>query len=352
MTLRHLLVIRTDRMGDMILTSPLFTAIKQAYPDCRLTVLASAAGAPIARAHSAVDAVEIDPIPAKGSSWRGTLSLARRLRALQCDAAVVVFSKHRLAVAAWWARIPVRIGPGQRGYSFLYTHPVRQDHRTPPIRHETSYCLDLLRPLGIDPDPAARPTWQVSGSDMATIEKLLASQGITPAQAVATIHPGHGGSSFNWTAQQYAELADCLTRECGLAIAITGSADEVQLAADVCAAMSKPAISLAGQLSVAQLAALLARSALYVGSSTGPTHLAAAVGTPVVALYSPLAESRPERWRPQVDACEVLIPPVGQVCARCLGARCPYFPCMEWISVRAAADAAQRLLRRRPVTAS
>jgi heptosyltransferase-3 len=344
--IRHLLVVRTDRLGDMIVTTPLFSAIKAALPTCRLTVLASAAGAPAARAHPAVDAVEVDPFEAKGSGWRGTLPLARRLRRLRCDAAVVVHSKHRLALAVWLAGIPIRVGPGQRGYSLLYNRPVVQDHRTPPIRHETAHCMDLLRPLGFAPGAASRPAWTVAPADALAVARLLAERGVGAERAIVTIHPGHGGSALNWTPQRYAELADCLASERAVVIAVTGTASEAELVGRVCAAMHTPALDLAGQLSLTQLAALIARSVLYVGSSTGPSHLAAAVGTPVVAVYCPLAECVPERWRPQSDTCTVLVPPVGQVCPTCLGPRCPFYPCMELIAPRTAADAARALLDR------
>lgn len=345
---RHILVVRTDRMGDMIVTTPLFAAIKAAFPACRLTVLASAAGAAVAREHPAVDAVEVDPIEAKGSGWRGTLALARRLRRLRCDVAVLVHAKHRLAVALWLARIPLRIGPGQRGYSFLFNRPVYQEHRRPPIRHETAYCMDLLRPLGIEPDPAARPLWRVGSAAAAAVEHLLGVHGLTPERELVTVHPGSGGSALNWTPERYAALADALATQRGCAIAVTGSAAERALVQRVCAAiMHTPAINLAGELSVAQLAALLARSALWIGSSTGPSHLAAAVGTPIVALYCPLGECLPDRWRPQGEHCTVLVPPVNQVCPTCLGPRCPYFPCMDLITPDAVVEAAGALLRDR-----
>ncbi len=343
-TYRHILVVRTDRLGDMVVTTPLFSAIKQALPDCRLTVLASAVGAPAARAHPAVDAVEIDPVEAKNSKWSGTLALARRIRALRCDAAVVVLAKHRLAAALWLARVPVRIGPGQRGYSFLFNHPVIQEHRRPPIRHETAYSLDLLRPLGIAPDYTTRPVWRVAPEDAAAVERTLAAHGLGAAPALATLHPGHGGSSLNWTPERYAELADCLATERNMSIVITGAAADAAVVARVCAAMRTPALNLAGQLTLTQLAALFARSALYVGSSTGPTHVAAAVGTPVVALYCPLEQSLPDRWRPQAEQCTVLLPPVNQVCPKCLGAQCQFYPCMELIPARQAADAAAALI--------
>src|SRR5262249_2165530 len=122
---------------------------------------------------------------------------------------------------------------------------------------------------------------------------------------------------------------------------------EAEVVERVCAAMRAPALNLTGQLSIPELAALIARSILYVGSSTGPSHLAAAVGTPVVALYCPLAECVPERWRPLGDTGQVLVPPVGQVCPTCLGANCRFFPCMEMIAPRTVADAAEQLLRPR-----
>ena len=189
-----------------------------------------------------------------------------------------------------------------------------------------------------------RPLWQVAAEDAAAVEHLLAAHGLGAAPALATVHPGHGGSSLNWTPERYAELADCLATERGMAIVVTGAAADAAVVARVCAAMRAPALNLAGQLSVPQLAALVARSALYVGSSTGPTHVAAAVGTPVVAVYCPLEHSLPDRWRPQAEQCTVLLPPVDQVCPTCLGPRCQFYPCMELLPARHAADAAAALL--------
>ena len=133
---------------------------------------------------------------------------------------------------------------------------------------------------------------------------------------------------MNWSAEQYAELGRRLVRK-GLRVVITGSAAEVPLTAAVATAIGPGAIDLGGQLKLPQLAALLRRGLLYVGSATGPTHLAAAVGAPVLALYSPLHSSAPDRWRPLGTRVTVLQPAVDLVCPKCLGLRCQYYHCMQ-----------------------
>ncbi|MCK6556382.1 glycosyltransferase family 9 protein [Candidatus Binatia bacterium] len=325
--LRHVLLLRTDHLGDMLLTLPMVDVVKAAWPQCRVTVLASKANVEAARHHARVDRVEIDPHEAKGSRLRGLGPLVRQLRVLRCDAAVVVHPTPRLALAVWLAGIPVRVGTAFRAYSFLFNRRVREHRRRPPWKHESQYNVNLLAPLGIGPVKVRPFEWQVTAEDATAVEALLRETGLAGA-AFAVLHPGSAGSNLNWSSTQYGELGRRLAAD-GWRLAVTGGASEKALTAAVAAAIGAAAVDLGGRLTVVQLAALLRRSRLYVGSSTGPTHLAAAVGTPTVALYSPLRSAAPVRWRPLGDRVEVLTPAVDLLCPKCLGAKCPYYHCME-----------------------
>lgn len=331
MLLKHILLLRTDHLGDMLLTLPMATAIKTALPSCRVSVLASAANAAAAQHHPHVDHVEIDPQEAKGSSLRGGSELARRLRALQCDAAVVVHATPRLAVATYLARVPIRVGTAYRAYSLLFNRRVRQ-HRRASSQHEAVLNVELLRALGIGAIGAGaadlpRALWHVEAQDRDSVAALLRRRGIA-AQRFVVLHPGSAGSSMNWAPRQYAELG-CALAGTGVRVVVSGGPTETALTQEVAAAIGARAIDLGGCLTIAQLAALLEQATAYVGSSTGPTHLAAAVGTPVIGLYPPLRSTLPRRWRPLGDDVVIFQPEVGQVCAKCLRERCPFFHCME-----------------------
>jgi len=339
----HLLLVRTDHLGDMLLTLPMVDAVKTAFPGCRVTVLASPVNAEAARHHAGVDHVEVDPLEAKGSGLRGVGPLARQVRALGCDAAVVVHPTPRLALAVWLGRVPVRVGTAYRAYSVLFNRRVREHRRRPPWKHESQYNVNLLEPLGVGPVEARPFRWRVSAEEAQAVDAVLREQRVGDGR-FAVLHPGSAGSNLNWAPAQYGELGRRLAAD-GLRVTVTGGPSETGLTAAVCAASGAGAIDLGGRLSLSHLAALLQRSVLYVGSSTGPTHLAAAVGTPIVALYSPLRSAAPVRWRPLGERVEVLTPAVDLVCPKCLGAACPYYHCMErHLAVDAAIAAAQRLL--------
>jgi heptosyltransferase-3 len=322
----HVLIVRTDHLGDMLLTLPAAHAIKAAHPAWRVSVLASAANAEAARHHPDVDHVEVDPREAKGSGLRGVGGLACQLRSLGCDAAVVVHPTPRLALAVALAGVPIRIGSAYRAYSFLFNRRVRQHRRHPPWRHESRYNIDLLQPLGIEATPSTHVSWQVTAEEAAAVDSLLRERDLGAPFAV--LHPGNAGSAMNWAANQYSELGRRLAAR-GMRVAITGGPAEAALTAEVAAAVGNGAHDLGGALTLPQLAAVLRRCLLYVGSATGPTHLAAAVGVPVLALYSPLRSSVPVRWRPLGPQVRLMQPAVDLVCPTCLGPQCPYYNCMH-----------------------
>jgi len=331
----------------MLLTLPMVSALKRTHPSCHVTVLASAANAAAARHHPDVDRVEVDPLDAKGSGLRGVWSLVGQIRELGCDAAVVVHPTPRLALAVCLAGVPVRIGTAYRAYSFLFNRRVAEHRSRPPWQHEGRYNLNLLQPLGVTATEVRGVQWQVETAEDAHIDRVVQEAGLAAGRFVV-LHPGNLGSALNWSPVQYGELGRRLALE-GLRVVVTGSQTEEALTARVCASVGPGATNLGGKLTLAQLAALLRRSALYVGSSTGPTHLAAAVGTPVVALYSPLRSNAPVRWAPIGEEVAVLQPALDLVCRRCRGPRCPYYHCMErHLSVDDVERAARRVLRLPP----
>lgn len=344
--LGHVLLVRTDHLGDMLLTLPMVSALRSADPSCRVSVLASRANAEAARHHPEVERVEVDPQEAKGSSLRGLSALVRQIAAMRCDVAVIVHPTVRLALAVALAGIRVRVGSAYRAYSFLFNRRVREHRRHGAQKHESQYNLNLLHALGINP-AAPRPCrWYVTASEGQRVTEILAARGIAAAR-LAAIHPGSSGSNLNWPVARYAELGRRAVAE-GCTVVVTGSAGEARLVGELARQIGGSAVDLSGALTLGELAALYQRCALYVGGSTGPTHLAATVGTPVIALYSPLRSGAPARWQPLGDDVATFQPDVDQVCPTCIGARCRYFHCMDrHLSVDAVWRTASQMLNRR-----
>lgn len=320
-----MLVVRTDHLGDMLLTLPMVQVLAEARPDCHLTVLASPANRDAATHHPDVRDVLTD-IEAKHSRMRELWPLVRQLRG-GFDAAIVVHPTPRLALALALAGIRLRVGTAYRMYSLLFHVRVRQHRRGRPV-HEARLNLELLAPLGI-PLPAELPPlrWQQHAHELEAVNRCLAERGLEGREWVV-LHPGSRGSALHWPASHYAALGRRFVAA-GLPVLVTGTQREHDLVEEVCRAIGQGAFSLAGRLSLGELAALLARAALVVGGSTGPTHLAAMLGTATIALYSPLRSQRPERWCPLGPRVAVILPEVDRQCPRCLLARCPHYPCME-----------------------
>jgi lipopolysaccharide heptosyltransferase II len=334
-TFHKILVVRNDRLGDWVLTLPLLDALKAAWPACRVDVMARPALEPLLGRYPAVGGYLAGASPTPGSIG----AAAARVKAERYDAAVVVHPDLTDTLVVRCAGVPVRVGNGCRAYSFLYNRPVRF-HRSPSDRHEVEYNLRYLAALGLAaPSPAPDPRLDVSAEDRAEAAALLAAAGVRGDYVV--VHPGSGGSSLNWSPARYRALVTELARTTGWAVVVTGSAAEVDLAAGV-AGSGPGRVSLAGRTPLGVLPGVLAGARLFISSNTGPMHVAAAVGTATLALFTPLRSGSPARWGPRTARARVLQPP-ALACARCPGEGCRHYNCMEAITVEEVLTAARRL---------
>jgi ADP-heptose:LPS heptosyltransferase len=337
------LVTRTDRLGDMVLSGPLFDAIKHYFPNSCLLVLASQVNADIASMHPAVDEVITDPVEARHSGSSGTLSLARILRRLRPDVIMFANSKHRLAVAAFMARIPIRIGSARRRYSILYNVriPCSAD---PGTEHETDATLGLLAALGIACERGVAPRFRVPEAYHRSLDALFARQSVKQKLPIAVVHASNSGNAMTASAQWHARLVDVLSAS-GYSVMLTGTEKDRGLSLNISAAARCSPLDLSGRLTVGELAALLSRCAVCIGNSTGPTHLSASLGTPTIGLYAPLHKQK--KWMPRGAAVAVLTPEVGMSCQTCLLQKCPYYSCMEHIKPESVLKAIEKVKRKK-----
>jgi ADP-heptose:LPS heptosyltransferase len=281
-------------------------------------------------AHPHVDIILVDDQPRHHKGVRGFFRLVSALKRHKFDVAILLHPTLRLALATFMARIPNRIGTAYRAYSMLFNQRVRH-HRKGATRHEVICNLELLAPLGVQ---NVEPEFHLNISDEAfrKVDLLLASLGVDPTQPFVVLHPGTGGSARNWRPEAFGALARRLTQEIGFEVVVTGSPAESALADQVVAAANGRPVSVAGRLNTIELAALLRRAQVVVANSTGPLHLAVAVGTEVVGLYAPLRPIRPERWGPFGRPRSVIMSR-SEDCTACKRSRSLYCLCMDRITV-------------------
>jgi ADP-heptose:LPS heptosyltransferase len=266
-----------------------------------------------------------------------------RLREGRFDVAIIVHPTPRLALLAFLARIPVRVGTGYRYYSFLFNRRV-YTHRKTAERHEVEYNLDLLAPLGC-PAPPVKPLdvpLDIPPEIRERVSGILRDEGVTGRFVV--IHPGSGGSAREWPLEHFGLLAAKFIELSNLAVVVTGTAGESARVEEVARVSSGRAVNLAGRLNVKELAALLQKASLLVANSTGPLHVGVAVGTPVVGLFPQTPVMGPRRWGPYTDNARVLVPAKPPDCDECAGSAGIPCACMASISVETAFAAAAELL--------
>jgi len=282
---RRVLVVREDRLGDVVLTLPAIRALRRTYPDAWFGLLVRPSLAGFAELCDDVDEVVVDP---------GTRASAERAMAeFRPDATVFVSREPRLALAARRARLPHRVGTGRRLYSWSFHRRV-DERRRGGGRHEVEYGLSFAHRLGASPAPAEFPVTVPDAVHEATAH-WLALHGVPDRFVV--LHPGSGGSCPAWPVAHHVQLAAMLSGQ-GVGVVFSiGPADvDVHATLDAEPRTIRRIPRLSG--SVATLAALAQRAAAVVASSTGPIHLATALGTPALAFHAPWDSCGIERWGP------------------------------------------------------
>lgn len=301
--LSRALIIKLRHHGDVLLASPVFSALKHAAPQCEIDALVYRDTAPMLEGHPAV--AEIQAID---RSWkrlgtpqrlRAELGLFRRLRHRQYDLIVHLCVHRRGAWLARFLRPRWSVAPRHRGAfwqkSFTHFYPA-QSH---PHRHTVESNLDALRALGYYPDENdKRLTLAVDELSRARVEAMLAAQGLPPAGFVH-IHPTSRWTFKCWPMANFAALIQRFAQE-GWPVAVTAAPDEREraLIAEMKAATPQAQIhDFSGRLTLKELAALTARARLFVGVDSAPMHIAAAMGVPTVAIFGPSGDKEWGPWR-------------------------------------------------------
>ena len=276
--MNKILIVRTDRLGDVLLTTPVSAALREAFPQAKISWLVRPYTAPLLEHNPDVDQVLVD----RGQS-AGALSTL--IKNEQFDAAIVAYPRWRMVWALWRAGVPLRIGPASKPYSLLFNKRLWQ-HRSEGKKHESDYNLELLEPLGV-PFKRRATRLFLTETERTTARRILESHRISFSKPLVVLHPGSGGSSARWPLSHFMALGDRL-QESGCDVVVTGGPGEDYQYIMIDQMHRIPVFIAAGSVSVRELAAIFSCADLLVTNSTGPLHLAVALGIPTVSVYSPL----------------------------------------------------------------
>lgn len=328
-TPQRILVLRTDRIGDVVLSTPVLTALRNRFPHAHIAMLLRPYTAELVRGHPHLDELLTEERTGRHAGLAGFFRLLGELRRRRFDMALLLHPSLRLAMLCFLAGIGHRVGTGYRAYAPLFNHRIYQ-HRKGSGRHELDLNLDLARAVGADLAPV-RFYLAIPDSARQRLRERLQLQGVPPETPFIVLHPGSGGSARDWPLSGFAALADRIQDELALTVVLTGTSAERPLVDELVQRMRTRPVRLDGQLEIKELLALLEQARVMVANSTGPLHMAVAVGCRVVGLYCPLQACAPERWGPYGQLDAALLPPVPP-CPACSGTRCPQGECMELIA--------------------
>ncbi|MCK6623234.1 MAG: lipopolysaccharide heptosyltransferase II [Calditrichaceae bacterium] len=341
-TPRRILILQTAFVGDVMLTLPLLQTVKKLFPNAALDFLAIPAARNILETHPDIHQLIIYDKRKRDKGIIPFFRLIRRLRENRYDLAIVPHRSIRSVALVWAARIPLRIGFDRSAGRFLL-------NRIIPYRtgiHEINRNLHLLDPFGIAADEKVLPKLFFSDEDEQAVFEWMKRRQLNQLENLVALAPGSVWATKRWLPEYFARLAKML-KEAGFQIVLIGGEADVEVARQVEQAISSPVFNAVGKFTIRQSAFLIRQARLLVTNDSAPQHLAAAVGTPVVAIFGPTVPAF--GFYPYGERDRVV--EIGELpCRPCSihgGQKCPIstFECMKKLTPERVFGEAQQILK-------
>lgn len=331
--IKRIMVRATNWIGDGVMMTPALAAIRQTYPDAEIVLIANPLVAQLFVHHPWCDRVIVYDRKGAHKGLVGLWRFSRQLRQERFDLAILLQKAFEAALLALLAGIPRRIGFFSDGRRLLLTGstPLTYEVR---CQHHSRHYLYMLRQFGIEGGDGELKLSVTEG------ENAWAKDTLGEGGWIA-LNPGAAyGSAKRWVPDRFAEVGDRLAREFGLRVVLTGGPGEGEIGRDIEAAMEEKPLNLIGLTSIREMMAIIALCRLMVSNDSGPMHVAAALGVPIVAVFGATDHTTTYPWtdRHRVVRAEV-------DCAPCLKRQCPTdHRCMEAVTADDVLSAAHALL--------
>ena len=340
-SIKRILIVRTDRIGDVLLSTPVIKALRESHPNAYIAMMVSPYAKDIVAGNPYLDELIIYDKDKKHRSWISSLKFALKLKQKRFDLATILHPTNRVHLITFFAGITRRVGYDFK-MGFLLTDRIKHTKQLGQ-KHELEYNLDLLRYLGIEPKEK-NIFMPISPESEQWLEELFKEEGIKEKDKLLALHPGASCPSKIWPNERFAEVGDRLVEKYGFRVLIVAGPKDTTLAQKVIKNMRHPAINLAGKTSVSQLASTLKRCRLFISNDSGPVHIASALGTPVISIFGRNQKGlSPRRWGPLGKKDKVIHKETG--CIECLAHNCTRgFRCLAAITVDDVLNAADSIL--------
>ncbi len=335
----RILIVRLDRIGDVVLSTPVFHAVRAAYPKSHIAVMVQPHAEDLVKGSPDINEVILYH---KDGGVAKNISFINDLRNKRFDLAIILHPTTRTHALMRLAGIRERVGYDKK-WGFLLTKRIPHTKESGQ-KHESEYSLDMLRHIGIE--VKERDLFvPIQGDSEKRIEALFLEHGIVASDRVVVVHPGASCASKRWGAQRFAEVSDRLVRDSKAKIIIIAGPQDYSFGNDVASKMKEKNIDLSAKTSVGDIASILKRSKLFISNDSGPVHIASALKIPAIVIFGRSdAGLSPKRWGPIGKNNKVFHKNIG--CGICLAHNCEKgFKCLESVTVDEVADAAKAELK-------
>lgn len=335
---KRILVVKLDHIGDVLLSTPIFSNLRQAYPNTELHALCGKWSRVILENHPCVDEVFEYNSPAFCRSENPTPrkqahQLIHQLRQQKYDLLIELRGDWRIIWFSVLRATPRRIC--RASLQIANKLGFQKFSST----HDASRNLDVLKQFGI-PTPIRNSSFSISTEHEQWATTFLAEHEIKIERPLISIHPGSPINIKRWKPERFAELSDWLITNIHAQILFVGVPDEIPIVSQIQELMVRESINIAGETTVPQLASILQKSSLFIGNDSGPMHLAASVGISTIGLYGP---GDPKRFGPVGMMCYTI--QKKNDCPPCKGDICRFGEegCMAKIQVKDVIEIVEKL---------
>ena len=283
-------------IGDVVMISPAMRAIRDHFPNATIAILAKTWVVDTLRGNPFYDElIEYDNL-GKHAGLAGRFRVIKELRERRFDCAILFQKAFEAALFSFLAGIPLRVGYDTDRRGLLLSHKIRETKEARG-KHHVEYFLDIVRSIGCQVKDTSL-YFHIGEEERKKASKVFEKEGLKDGRPVVVINPGASKVERQWHPDRFAALADALSENAGAHIVITGGKIDKNAARAIKGKMKDQALDLTGRLTIKEFGAFTGRCSLFIGNDSGPMHVAAAVGTPVVALFGP---GIPEKTAPFVD---------------------------------------------------
>ena len=330
----NILIRMPNWIGDLVMATPILTDVRKKFPDASITAMCRRPVCDLLKLDDSIDELFCFTKPANGFLRRDEhRDIIEKIKTGKYDVGILLTNSFSSAWTFWQGNVKRRIGFIKHLRSYLLTDPLPMPKKG--TEHEVDVYKRLLLPLGI-PHSETPPRLVVSEAEMAAAKELLYQQGFSKGAPLVGINPGASyGSAKCWPPERFRELAlHLLAKNKDASIVFFGDASTSPLVKQICQGLSNRVIDLAGVTSLRELACLIQACTVLVTNDSGPMHIAAALNTPVVALFG----STDDRATGPYGQAESVIHKRPS-CYPCFERVCPLdFRCMKEISVQEVVD--------------